>query len=133
MNRKDFLYSLSAPFLGMVGLSALSKRGYASEVRKLPVGSINMDSAVRVGQAFIKQGGPELTDVQKLADQIQQKFHFTNSKNSNKELQLLNSSIRSDFENGRTVLFHNWVLSQTEIAFCVFAYQNKYDLGQSQT
>jgi len=135
MNRKDFLYSICTPFLSVVGLTALTKVGYGSEIEDgtFPVGSINMDSAARVGQNYIRQGGPELKDVQKSADRIKKKFHFANNKNFKKELQMLNSSIRSDFENGRTVLFHNWVLSQTEIAFCVFAYQNKYSLGQPQT
>lgn len=80
-----------------------------------------------MGEAYINQGGPEINEVQKLANQLQKKFDLTNSNNSQKELQMLNSSIRSDFKNGKTVLFHNWVLSQTEVAFCVFAYQNRYN------
>ena len=128
MKRKDFLYIISAPFFGAVGLAFLPKSSSAREIGKYPIQNdpINLDSAARVGQAYIKQGGPELSEVQKKANQLQKKFDFTSNKDSKKDLEMLNSSIRNDFKNGKTVLFHNWVLSQTEIAFCVFAYQNKY-------
>ncbi|HKI46560.1 MAG TPA: hypothetical protein VKA08_14620 [Balneolales bacterium] len=131
MKRKDFLYFICAPAFGAVGLTFLSKISDAREIGKYPIlnDSINLDSAARVGQAYIKQGGPELREVQEKANQLQKKFDFTGSSNSKKELEMLNLSIRSDFKNGKTVLFHNWVLSQTEIAFCVFAYQNKYSFG----
>ena len=131
MKRKDFLYFVCAPVFGAVGMALLPKSSDAREIGKYPIQNnpINLDSAARVGKAYIKQGGPELRDVQKIADQLQNKFDFTGNNNSKKELEMLNLSIRNDFKNGKTVLFHNWVLSQTEIAFCVFIYQNKYSFS----
>jgi hypothetical protein len=56
-----FKYFICAPVLGAAGVTFLSKNSDAREIGKYPIlyDSINLDSAARVGQAYIKQGGAE--------------------------------------------------------------------------
>jgi|GEM_PF-5917768 len=126
MDRKDFLYVLAAPVFGMIGVSFLSKKGLTQELNKRHTAgsSIDIDSAARVGKAYIEQNNSDLGEIRNVAKKLQKATHIT-GKNLEINHKLINSKIRCDFEQGRTVLFNNWVLSQTEIAFCVLAYDFK--------